>query len=124
MRYPLTIADEYGNILTVVNDEEQLYDYLEVIDGGEIYEVPSLDDDSIIYVIEGMRAAFCYNPVGFAQYHSFVLLEWPELLCTCPKCDGQGFYGSDDKLVCEDCGERFDPINLDDLIKGKITRRR
>lgn len=126
MKFPLTIVDEYGNPMMMVNDEEQLYDYMDEIDvDGETYEVPHTSQDDKVVVFGNMWAAWDYNPVGFSQTHLNTLLQWPELLETCPDCGAAGEPSGKAKkrLVCPDCGKKYDPIDIDGLLEGKIRRK-
>jgi len=128
MRFPLTIVDETGKILTAVNDIDQMIDYLDRVDDGEIYEVESLDDDSTLILFQGFDEAFRYNPVGFAKIHPFIIQEWPELLDSCPGCgcrSPEPYKGKGTKYLytCPDCGTPYNPIDSKALLKGKLVRR-
>ena len=129
MRFPLMVTDEHGAPIGAVNDIDQLYDFLDEADNGEVYEVMNPDDDRNLVLFKGFRSAFCYNPVSFAQLHSFVLYEWPELLETCPVCgcteptynNTRGYRYA---CICPDCGTEYNPIDMDALVQGKMVRRR
>jgi len=128
MRFPLTIVDETGKILTAVNDIDQMVNYISEYDDGETYEVESLDDDRTLILFQGFNEAFQYNPVSFAMFHPFIIYEWPELMDTCPGCgcrDPEPYKGKGTKFLytCPDCGTHYDPIDIDALFHGKLVRR-
>jgi len=79
MRFPLLIRDEFGTPMMVVNDLEQLYDYMDEIDDGELYEVPDPNLDNEVRVFSSLRDAYEYNPKGCKQLHGPILAQWPEI---------------------------------------------